>query len=94
MQKNPTIRKIELISLLQISGLGALLLAVFMMNTGCSPNAPQQIKRVGMVVGMDPGQIVEYKRLHADGNPEVRDILRKYRMRNFSIFLQQMSDGK
>jgi L-rhamnose mutarotase len=35
----------------------------------------------------------EYKRLHSDSNPGVRDLLGKYNMHNFSIFLQQI-DGK
>jgi L-rhamnose mutarotase len=51
------------------------------------------IKRVGMVVGINPDFIEEYKRLHADGNPGVRDLLNKYHMHNFSIFLTEI-DGK
>jgi L-rhamnose mutarotase len=51
------------------------------------------VKRVGMVVGIDPEKIAEYKRLHADGNPGVRDLLNKYHMHNFSIFLHQI-EGK
>jgi L-rhamnose mutarotase len=70
--------------------------------TGCdSGNAaeggkqePREVtKRVGMVVGLKPDQIAEYKRLHADDNPGVRDLLNKYHIRNFSIFLHQI-DGK
>jgi len=74
--------------------LGALLVGVLAINSGCATNKPQQIKRVGMVVGIDPDRIEEYKRLHADGNPGVRDLLNKYHMHNFSIFLQKMPDGK
>ena len=50
-------------------------------------------KRVGMVVGLKADQIEDYKRLHADSNPGVRDLLRKYHLHNFSIFLHQI-DGK
>ena len=46
-----------------------------------------------MVVGIKPERIEEYKRLHADSNAGVRDLLHKYHMRNFSIFLQQI-EGK
>jgi len=53
----------------------------------------KNIKRVGMVVGIKPDKIAEYKRLHADGRPGVRDLLNKYHMHNFSIFLTQI-DGK
>ena len=58
--------------------------------TGCLSTTPP--KRVGMVVGLNPAQITEYKRLHADAHPGVRDLLNKYHMHNFSIFLQQIDD--
>ena len=51
------------------------------------------VKRVGMVTQLRADKIAEYKRLHADSNPGVRDLLTKYHMRNFSIYLQQI-DGK
>ena len=51
------------------------------------------VKCVGMVVGIRADKIPEYKRLHADDHPGVRDLLTKYHMRNFSIFLQRMPDG-
>ena len=51
------------------------------------------MKRYGSVIGLHPDKIAEYKRLHADSNPGVRDLLVKYHMRNFSIYLQQI-DGK
>jgi len=73
------------------------LLAVVAVAIGfqkASKGKPKKIKRVGMVVGLHEGQIKEYKRLHADDNPGVRDLLTKYHMHNFSIFLQKMPDGK
>ena len=51
----------------------------------------KNIKRVGMVIGMVPERIEEYKRLHADGNAGVRDLLNKYNMHNFSIFLTKIA---
>ena len=48
------------------------------------------VKRVGMVVGIKPEVIAEYKQLHADGNAGVRDLLDKFHMHNFSIFLHQI----
>ena len=51
------------------------------------------VRRVGMVVGIRPEKIDDYKRLHAASNPGVRDLLTKYHMGNFSIFLQQI-EGK
>jgi L-rhamnose mutarotase len=52
------------------------------------------VKRVGMVVEIRPECLAEYKRIHADGHPGVRDLLVKYHLHNFNIFLQQMPDGK
>lgn len=67
-------------------------------NTGQSetssvPVAEKVTKRVGMVVKIKEDQIEEYKRIHAPDNPGVRDLLSKYNMRNFSIFLQKLDDG-
>jgi L-rhamnose mutarotase len=52
------------------------------------------MKRVGMIVEIRPECLAEYRRIHADGHPGVRDLLQKYHLRNFSIYLQQMQDGK
>jgi L-rhamnose mutarotase len=56
-------------------------------------DAGPQTKRVGMVIGVKPDKIAAYKALHAPSNPGVRDLLRKYHMKNFSIFLRQLDDG-
>ena len=50
-------------------------------------------KRVGMVVKIREDKIEEYKKLHAPDNPGVRDLLTKYNMQNFSIFLHRFDDG-
>ena len=52
-----------------------------------------EMKRIGMVIKIDSSRISEYLALHADSNPGVRDLLVKYHLRNFSIFLTQMDDG-
>ena len=57
-------------------------------------NSKKVTKRVGMVIGIKPEFIDEYKMLHADSNAGVRDLLSKYNMHNFSIFIQQFDDGK
>jgi L-rhamnose mutarotase len=51
------------------------------------------VKRVGMVIRLKAKMIEEYKRIHADDHAGVRDLLQKYNMRNFSIFLHQLEDG-
>jgi L-rhamnose mutarotase len=50
------------------------------------------VRRFGQLIGLRPELVEEYKRLH-DG-PGVRALLRQANIRNFSIFLQQMPDGK
>ena len=67
-------------------------------NTDQGENSSEPVvekvtKRVGMVVMIKEDQIEEYKRIHAPDNPGVRDLLTKYNMRNFSIFLQKLDDG-
>ena len=52
-----------------------------------------EMKRIGMVIKIDSSRISEYLALHADANPGVRDLLVKYHLRNFSIFMTQMDDG-
>ena len=50
-------------------------------------------KRVGMVIKLKEESLAEYKKLHADGTIGVRDLLTKYNLHNFSIFLTQLEDG-
>lgn len=51
------------------------------------------VQRIGMVIGIRPDRTAAYEALHAASNPGVRDLLRKYHMHNFSIFLEEFSDG-
>jgi L-rhamnose mutarotase len=51
------------------------------------------VKRIGMVIRIDSLKIKDYLLLHADSNPGVRDLLQKYNLRNFSIFLTRLDDG-
>ncbi len=71
-------------------GVKALLAAMIVVLAGCQQ---AKVKRVGMVIGIKPEKIAEYKELHADSNAGVRDLLTKYHMHNFSIYLQEI-DGK
>jgi len=61
--------------------------------TQCQMSRGKDFKRIGMVVGIRPEVIPEYKRLHAADNAGVRDLLTKYNMHNFSIYLHKI-DGK
>jgi len=64
--------------------------AGLLLACGC---ASVPAKRVGMVIQLKPEALEKYQRLHADSNPGVRDLLTKYHMHNFSIYLQQV-EGK
>jgi L-rhamnose mutarotase len=75
-----------------------LILVVFLFNQACRSNEDAVMqkgdnKRVGMVIKIKPEHIKEYKALHADSSPGVRDLLREANMHNFSIFLIQLEDG-
>lgn len=52
------------------------------------------VQRVGMVIGLRDEAVEEYRRLHADDEPGVRDLLRKYHITNFTIFLHRLPDGR
>jgi len=52
------------------------------------------VRRIGMVIGVKPEKLAQYKALHAGANPGVRDLLSKYHMKNFSIYVQKLDDGK
>jgi L-rhamnose mutarotase len=56
-------------------------------------NRNSNIRRVGMVIELRPEHLDDYRHLHADAHPGVRDLLVKYHLRNFSIFLHQI-DGR
>jgi L-rhamnose mutarotase len=60
---------------------------------GFAASKPKEAQRIGMVIGLKPERIAEYTRLHTGENCVVRDLLHKYHMDNFSIFLQQI-EGK
>ena len=77
---------------LKVTMMGLVLLMLAGLVFAESGRKPAAVKRVGMVVGLKPEYMAEYKRLHADSNDGVRDLLTKYHMQNFSIFLQQIEE--
>ncbi len=72
-----------------------LLGSIVCMISGCSrvPDRHDGVKRIGMVIKVKAERLDEYLKLHSDAEPGVRDLLSKYNMRNFSIFLTQLEDG-
>jgi L-rhamnose mutarotase len=51
------------------------------------------MKRYGMVVGIRPEKIEEYKRLHAAAWPGVLRMIQECHIHNYSIYLRQLDDG-
>ncbi len=52
------------------------------------------MKRYGMVIGLRPGKVEEYQRLHAAVWPDVLKMIRQCHIRNYSIFLRRLADGR
>ena len=76
-------------------GLAVLLIVVASVATMIyAESAAPPVQRIGMVIGIHPDRISAYEALHAAANPGVRDLLNKYHMHNFSIYIHQLDDGK
>jgi len=48
------------------------------------------VKRMGMVVELKSECQARYRELHSDGHPGVRDLLLKYGLSKFAIYLQEI----
>ena len=46
-----------------------------------------------LIIGIKPDKISAYEALHAASNQGVRDLLDKYHMNNFSIYIQKMDES-
>ena len=77
-------------TILLMLGVGVVLAAMGMYGKESNP----PVRRIGMVIGIKPDQISAYKALHAASNAGVRDLLNKYHMHNFSIYMHKLDDGK
>ncbi len=60
-------------------------------GAGC---AQQQAQRYGMVIGVREEKLDEYKKLHAAVWPGVLKTIKDCNIRNYSIYLHQLDDGK
>ena len=76
-----------------VSVLMAALLAAQLLLVGCA-QTPGEVTRVGQVIGVKAEDIGEYKRLHADTWPGVLNLIRKANVRNYSIYLGEVSPGE
>ena len=50
--------------------------------------------RYGSVIRLHPDKVDEYKRLHAAVWPEVLAMIRECNIRNYSIYLRRLDDGR
>ena len=59
-----------------------------------SLNSEKKVQRFGMVIGVKPEKIEEYKRLHAATWPGVLKMIGECNLRNYSIYLKEIEPGK
>ena len=52
------------------------------------------MKRYGWVIGLHPEKVEEYKRLHAAVWPDVLKMIKACNIRNYSIYLRRLDNGK
>jgi L-rhamnose mutarotase len=52
------------------------------------------MRRHGQVLRLVPGKVEEYRRLHAQVWPEVLHTLRACHVRDYTIFLRRLDDGR
>ena len=74
--------------------LAALILGTTLSVIPDSLCAQQKVQRIGMVIGIRPDRTSAYETVHAASNPGVRDLLTKYHMHNFSIFIQKVEEDR
>ena len=52
------------------------------------------MKRYGSIIGLRPEKLEEYKKLHAAVWPEVLKMIKACHIRNYSIYLRRLDDGR
>jgi L-rhamnose mutarotase len=57
--------------------------------------SPQkQPQRFGMVIGLKPEKLADYRELHANAWPGVLEMITACNIRNYSIYMQELEPGK
>lgn len=65
------------------------------LKAGSAPQGERPVmKRYGMVIGIRPEKLEEYRRLHAAVWPDVLRMIEACHIRNYSIYLRQLDDGQ
>ena len=57
-------------------------------------NLQSSVKRCSSVVGVKADMVARYKELHAAAWPEVLTVIRRSNIRNYSIYLRKLADGR
>ena len=57
-------------------------------GTAPEPSTQDTMKRFGQVIAVQPGQIEEYKRLHANAWPGVLKMIKECNLQNYSIYFK------
>ncbi len=65
--------------------------AVVLKGPGADPG---RVQRFGMVIGVKPEKIEDYKKLHAAAWPGVLAKLKECHIRNYSIYLREVEKGR
>ena len=52
------------------------------------------MKRYGMIIGLRPEKLEEYRRLHAAAWPDVLQRIKQSNIQNYSIYLRRLQDGR
>ena len=52
------------------------------------------MQRYGMVLGLRPEKVAEYKQLHAAAWPDVLKMIKECHIQNYSIYLRTLDDGQ
>lgn len=66
----------------------------FVLVRGVGPKAPKRVERYGMVIGLKPEKIEDYKALHAAAWPGVLAKIRECHIRNYTIYLREVAAGQ
>jgi L-rhamnose mutarotase len=53
-----------------------------------------KIQRYGSVVGLKDEKVSRYKELHAAAWPDVLALIKRSHLRNYSIYLRKLADGR
>jgi L-rhamnose mutarotase len=54
-----------------------------------APEREERMQRMGMVIGLQPDKVAEYKRLHAAVWPEILKLISECNIKNYSIYLKE-----